>query len=230
MDTLKTEAIILPVKVDYPTAPWTLRGNLYGSIWSVPASLLKVELPGEFQPLVNFGRVGVYAGFVDYQPGSSLSYHELIAGVVVKLRGTRRYAFTVTNIWVDSVASLWGGRELWGVPKELARFKFDYARADHHFQGVAQDSSGTLAGGSFETVVGLPKFLRPPTPFPDMQILNGQPHSSSGTFWSAFQICKGGMQIPARSPLAALGIAGRKPWISFGGLNFKMHLQAAKPI
>ena len=214
----------------YPPAPWRLNGQLYGSIWTVPRAAFQVELPPQFKPIINFNRIGVYAGFVDYQAGSVLTYHELIAGVVVRLAGNWRIAFNVTHIWVDDRASRRGGRELWGVPKELAQFEYHYARANHNLQGTARDGAQTLAEGNFHSVAGLPGGWRIPVPFPDLQILNARPHSSSGTFWSSLQVCRGGMDIPTDSPLARLGIAGRKPLVSFAGLDFKMHLAAARPV
>jgi hypothetical protein len=38
------------------------------------------------------------------------------------------------------------------------------------------------------------------------------------------------MNIPEESPLAELGIAGRKPLVSFGGLDFRIQLEAACPL
>ncbi len=218
-------------EVVYPPAPWSLTGQLYGSIWTVPEAAFECDLAPAFVPLVNFGRIGVFAGFVDYQAGSILTYHELIAGVVVRLKGRRRYALNVTHIWVDDEASRQGGRAIWGVPKELASFGVAYAQNNRNFQGTAQAQSGqNLAQGDFQAVLGLTQGWRVPTPFPNLQILHDRPHYTSGTFWSAIQFCKGGMRVEASSPLAALGIAGRKPLLSFGGRGFKMTLQAARPV
>lgn len=216
--------------VAYPPAPWPLTGQLYGSIWTVPQAAFRVKLLPQFEPLVNFGRIGVWAGFVDYQPGSILTYHELLAGVVVRLKGRTRIAFTVTHIWVDDAASRQGGRELWGVPKELANFEFDYRQDKRVFKGIAHREGQPLAEGHFRPAATLPQRVRLPVPFPNLQILHAQPHKSTGTFWSSLQISRGGMSIPASSPLAELGVAGRSPLISFAGRDFKMHLEAAQPV
>ena len=220
------------VSKSYPAAPWNLKGHLYGSIWSLPPQDIKVKLPPEFSLLVNFGRASAFAGFVDYQKGSTLVYHELIGGVVVKLRDKLSFAFNVTHIWVDDESSKLGGREIWGVPKELANFKYEYPSTKHDFQASCEDNNTgkLLASGSFQPIVGFPRWARLPVPFPNLQILHDQPHRSSGTFWSALQICRGGTLISLDSPLADLGIAGRKPLVSFAGLDFKMHLEAARPV
>ncbi len=228
-DTDKIKGSVTEIK--YPPAPWRLTGQLYGSVWAVPAAQFKAKLPPAFKPVVNLGRIGIFAGFVDYQAGSPLVYHELIAGVVVRLRNSWRFAFNVTDIWVDDEASKAGGRALWGVPKELAEFEFKYRRTNRDFAATARESGGNLlAEGDFRSVIGLPTALGLPTPFPNLQMLNGHPHATSAVYWSAVQICRGGMNIPVGSPLAALGIAGRKPLVSFAGLDFKMKLQAARPV
>ena len=85
----------------YPAAPWRLRGQMWGTLFAVAGA------PGRPR--------GAYAAaFVSYEPGSPLTYSELL--VARPLGGTR---VQVTDIWVDSPASRAGGRELWAIPKEL---------------------------------------------------------------------------------------------------------------
>lgn len=63
--------------------------------------------------LVRRALVGV--AFARYE--GDLAYRELL---VAEARTPP--AVTVTQIWVDSEASRAGGRELWGIPKEMATF------------------------------------------------------------------------------------------------------------
>jgi acetoacetate decarboxylase len=56
---------------------------------------------------------------VRYTAGT-LTYNELAVGPLVR-RGARTGALA-HHIWVDNPASLWGGRQLWGIPKQLAEF------------------------------------------------------------------------------------------------------------
>ncbi len=68
---------------------------------------------------------GVYgAAFVSYEEGSPLTYHELL---VARPLSTDAYGrrVTITDIWVDSPASVAGGRELWAIPKGLCDFTFE---------------------------------------------------------------------------------------------------------
>ena len=99
--------------VTYPAAPW----HMVGSLW---LSLFKLkEDVDELRPK------GVYgAAFVSYDEGSPLTYSELlVARPVTSDEHGRRV--TITDIWVDSPASVAGGRELWAIPKGLCDFTLD---------------------------------------------------------------------------------------------------------
>jgi hypothetical protein len=113
----------------YPPAPWYLRGQLYLSVFLVPRRDVP-DLPVGVRPLAIGGRVPVGAAWVDYQPGGTLHYRELLAAVLVR-QGARPRA-SITHIWVDSAASRDGGRELWAIPKDLADLHIapPQARAD----------------------------------------------------------------------------------------------------
>jgi len=125
--------------VDYPAEPWDLQGHGYVSLWQVPVPALP-PLPPEVKPISVLGRALVATAFVDYLPGSLLPYHELLVGVLV--RQGRHVGLTITDIWVDSPSSKAGGRELWGIPKELADFKLVH---EPTFTGVATAGETLLA-------------------------------------------------------------------------------------
>ena len=111
--------------VAYPPQPWHLGGRLSLTLWPVPTGELPEHFPAAVppgaRPLSLRGRTLVGTAFVRYQPGGVLSYDELLAAVPV--RDGRGLAITIPAIWVDSRASLAGGRRLWGIPKELAEFE-----------------------------------------------------------------------------------------------------------
>lgn len=91
---------------------------MVGQLW---LSLFRVEAA------VDADRpAGLYGvAFVDYEPGSPLTYSELLVA-----RPVRRPArgVSITDIWVDSAASRAGGRELWAIPKELCGFEHEAVR------------------------------------------------------------------------------------------------------
>ena len=116
----------------YPPAPWHLGGELLLSVFASPAARLPGELaaalPAGRRPLRLAGRALVGVALVDYAPGGVLAYRELLVAVAcVPRRGPE---VTIAQIWVDSPASLAGGRALWGIPKRLAEFERGAVRID----------------------------------------------------------------------------------------------------
>jgi hypothetical protein len=106
--------------IPYPPEPWHLHGQVHLSVWLLPAAEAPtVDVP-HVRVLRLFGRAVVATAWAVYEPGSVLRYRELM--VTVLTRDRWRVRPSVTAIWVDSPASRDGGRELWGVPKELAEF------------------------------------------------------------------------------------------------------------
>jgi Acetoacetate decarboxylase (ADC) len=137
--------------LDYPPEPWDLRGHGYVSVWLVPPSALP-GLPAGVTSLRVAGRAVVATAWVDYLPGGLLPYRELLAAVLVR-RG-RGVGASITDIWVDSPASLAGGRALWGIPKDLADFDMAH-RPD--FTATATVGGELVAQARFrQAPVGLP--------------------------------------------------------------------------
>ena len=81
---------------------------------------------------------GVYgAAFVSYEEGSPLTYSELLVARPVSTDKDGRRV-SITDIWVDSPASVAGGRELWAIPKGLCDFTLE----------SASDLSALIEGGA----------------------------------------------------------------------------------
>ncbi|MGW6934127.1 acetoacetate decarboxylase family protein [Lentzea sp. NPDC054927] len=107
--------------MQYPAEPWHMQGSLVISVFRVPRKLVpRAHLPSEAKLISLAGKVFVAVAFVSYEPGSELTYEELLVATPVRDEG--RVAVSVPQIWVDSEASRDGGREMWGIPKQLARF------------------------------------------------------------------------------------------------------------
>jgi acetoacetate decarboxylase len=100
-------------EVSYPPVPWQMFGSLWLTLFRVRAAV------DDLRP------AGVYAAaFVSYDEGSPLTYHELLVTRPISTAAHGRRV-TVTDIWVDSPASVAGGRELWAIPKGLCDFTFE---------------------------------------------------------------------------------------------------------
>jgi hypothetical protein len=102
----------------YPPSPWTLNATAYVSLWRLPAKDWPITLGTGIRELTLFGSVILCSGFVDYGPGGDLGYRELFLAVLA--RAGAQWGASLPLIWVDSSASLEGGRALWAIPKQLA--------------------------------------------------------------------------------------------------------------
>jgi hypothetical protein len=197
----------------YPPEPWALRGQLRVAVFLVPVADLPA-IPAELATAVRVVRLGrravVGAAWVVYEPGGVLSYHELLASVL--MRDGLRPRVTITDIWVDSVASRDGGRALWGIPKDLARFDF----AGEHVS--AELDTGPLAEATVRRGVRLPG--RWPVGFRVTQSLDGQPKTSRVRATARLLLGRSQWTVPADGPLRYL--AGRRPLLTATAADFRM--------
>lgn len=194
----------------YPPEPWELRGQLHASAFLVPLGDVPVDLPPGCRP-VRFGRFGVVGtAWVSYEPGGVLEYRELMATLLVR-RGWRIMP-TINRIWVDSPASLHGGRELWGIPKGLARFEFTTTTF------AAADDGGPIATGTVRGGLGLPG--RWPVRFHVVQWLAGAAKLSPVRSRAGVRLSHAAFDPDPDGPLAYL--RGHKPFWSFTLQDFRM--------
>jgi hypothetical protein len=132
---------VYPRAVPFPSPPWQMRAQVWMSLFAV-RSPSRPDRPR-----------GVYgAAFVDYGPGSELTYHELLVARLV--RAGRSAHVRITDIWVDSATSRDGGRSLWAIPKHLADLPLDRGVVGPvertSFSGVAEGQH--LATARFTTL------------------------------------------------------------------------------
>lgn len=113
--------------VSYPPPPWRTHGWAVFRAYRVRAA--DVEVPEGFTVEAVMGFTVGLLGLVDYRPPSPLVYRELVwMPARVRARGadgrTAR-GYWVAKMYVDHEGSLAAGREVWGLPKQLARFSLD---------------------------------------------------------------------------------------------------------
>lgn len=191
----------------YPEPPWVMQGQLWLSLFRVRG----VE-----------GRPdGVYgAAFVSYEPGSALTYSELLVARTVT---EPRRAVTISDIWVDSPESVEGGRELWAIPKGLSEFSVETQRRGPL---AAADLSASIAGSpvaraSFSDA----SRFAPRLPFRGatwQPPLEGAGEDKTATLHGSARTlpCRGRWEFAPDGPLGWL--AGRRTLASFRMSDFRM--------
>ena len=211
----------------YPPEPWDLRGQMYVSIWSVPRAVLP-SLPEGLtrvvRPVTIGGRGLIGAAWVVYEPGGVLHYRELLAAVLV--RDGLRPRVSITDIWVDSQASLAGGRELWGIPKDLAELEITDAVSASAGTGAGTDAvsastgtgAGPIAGARVTPGRRLPG--RWPTGFSVAQLLGGRVHTTPVRGRAGLQTGSAKWDVDPAGPLAYL--AGRQPLLTLALRDFRL--------
>jgi acetoacetate decarboxylase len=109
------------VVASYPPPPWRLAGRLLiaGARLRLDAARELVRAPLRLLPAWP-GRALAMLLVGLYGEGSTLRYGE-VAGVVGPVLAGGRLGGLVTSIWIDDERSLAGGRQVWGLPKQLAR-------------------------------------------------------------------------------------------------------------
>lgn len=105
----------------YPPAPWHSHGHAFAQSFLVDAR--SVRLPAGFEPVTIGGRALGVLAVIEYVSPSPLTYAEL-AWMPCGVRAGGKRGYFIEKMYVDSTASLAGGRELWAIPKQLATFAF----------------------------------------------------------------------------------------------------------
>lgn len=187
---------------DFPPEPWQLGGSMLATVWRHDADEVRARvapyLPAGVTPLVVGGQALVMTAFVRYEPGSVLAYDELLVAVIGR-RGVRPVV-TIPQIWVDSPASVAGGRALWGIPKQLASFEQSWGPV---ISGAATGDDGLpLASARATQGVRLPGWRR--IPLPNGHRLDGRTTFAEVQALGRLHLARATWRIPDGSPLAWL--------------------------
>jgi len=191
-------------KMAYPQAPWTLQGYAFQTVQLIDIDKVRPLVPSELEIISVWpGKTvgGVYLS--SYKSGSVLEYNELI--VVAALLGYRgKFGGWISHIYVDNPDSVAGGREVWGLPKELAEFTWEKGERVTVRQGnrllcslsYNQQAFGWrqwLGASSFSTLGS------------DLLLFPAELESRLGLVSSK-------LEVPADSPFASLGLG--QTWLT----------------
>ncbi|MBD2497759.1 acetoacetate decarboxylase family protein [Nostoc sp. FACHB-280] len=111
--------------MSYPATPWILLGKAIASLHLVNINQVRSLIPAEFQIFSVWpGKTLGCVYLSDYREGSVLEYSELIVAPAIVSYQNQIGAW-ISHIYVDNADSVAGGREIWGLPKELAEFTWE---------------------------------------------------------------------------------------------------------
>lgn len=200
----------------YPPPPWRLAGRLLiaGAPLRLDAARELVRAPLRLLPAWP-GRALAMLLVGLYGEGSTLRYGE-VAGVVGPVLAGGRLGGLVTSIWVDDERSLAGGRQVWGLPKQLATLRWRPGTIEVRDPGGAP----IVCARWREPRVHAPV----PAVAPFIAVLDGAVRRA----WLAgtLHLAPTGLEldIPGGSPLAPLELGGRRI-----GLTGRLDVRATVP-
>jgi acetoacetate decarboxylase len=108
--------------MSYPPAPWHLYGIALQSFHAIDVETAKQFVPLDFDIVSVLPGKTVGSVYLSvYEPNSTLQYRELIVvPALVRYRG--KIGAWISHIYVDNPQSVEGGRNIWGLPKQMADF------------------------------------------------------------------------------------------------------------
>lgn len=206
----------------YPQAPWTLKGYAAQTLNLIDIDQARSHLPPELEivpvlPGKTLG--GVYLSH--YGAGSALEYHELIVVSALARYGSN-FGIWVSHIYVDNPDSVAGGREIWGLPKELAQFTWEKGTQS---RVVVSQGDRTLCRFSYK-----PQAFTWHLPF------SGAGLSASGSnlllfgaeLHSKLGLVSSSLEVPIGSPFAHFKL--EQPWLTVCSEEMTLTIAAPKVI
>jgi hypothetical protein len=198
----------------YPPAPWTLRGHSLQTLNLVDVAKARPFVPPELDivsvlPGKTLGSVYVAA----YETGSSLEYNELIV-VPALVRYGNQIGSWISHIYVDNPDSVAGGREIWGLPKELADFSWQMAKPG---QVTVQQGSRSLCTLTYDWQFNL---WRQYLPVPGLSMLQENYLLFKGEAEANLALVGAKLVIPTESPFAGLDLG--QPWLTIQSKALKL--------
>ncbi len=199
----------LPAPIPFPPAPWRSSGQLWMGLFKTD---VPPPAPDGLQRILNPRWLVV--GLLQYLEGT-LRYDELVFG------GLARYGWRVGmfvyKIWVDDEASLWGGRRIWDLQKEMADFAWDGDTVR------ISDGQGLITSLTVDRSAA--RLPIPWAPSPGLVYFDGRHTFCLATLRGRFG--KGGVRVDEWSERFSYR-PGHKPLLSFGARPFRMTVPAPK--
>jgi hypothetical protein len=205
--------------MSYPPAPWHLQGFSLQTLHLLDVDRVRASIPAELKIISIFpGKTlgGIYVA--SYGAGSTLEYNELIV-VSALVDRAGQVGSWISHICVDHPESIAGGREIWGLPKQMAQFNWD----DNQGQVQVRQDDQLLC--TLKRRWQLPGWQQSFNGLAVFSYLDSQLKLFAGD--GKFKVHLAGIDatIPADSPIAEIKIG--RPWLGF--YSCPIHLTAQIP-
>lgn len=192
--------------MSYPQAPWTLKGYAIQTVQLVDIEKARLFIPSELEivsvwPGKTLGTVYISS----YGLGSALEYNELIVVAGLVHYGDQTASW-ISHIYVDHPDSLAGGREIWGLPKEMAEFTWE--KEDN--RAIVRQGNQLLCSLNYsKPMLTLPM----PLAMSCFGSLGNDFVLFKSDFSSRMGLVSGKLEVPPESPFASLNL--EQPWLTF---------------
>ncbi|MEG4004946.1 acetoacetate decarboxylase family protein [Microcoleus sp. Pol11C1] len=213
----------------YPPAPWNLQGYAVQTLQLVDVARVRPLVPSELEivslwPGKTLG--GIYIS--SYGLGSVMEYNELIV-VSAIANYTGKWGAWISHIYVDNPNSVAGGREIWGLPKELAQFTWEGSEsvkaAPLGYRVTVSQENRQLCSLNYSK-----QTLALPLPF------SGNVFSADrrnlllfkGGLQSRIGLIKGELEVAEESPFASLNLG--QPLLTFGSEDMRLTVAAPEVV
>jgi hypothetical protein len=191
----------------YPAAPWNLQGFSLQTLHLLDVDRVRPLVPAQLQifsvlPGKTIG--GVY--IASYGKGSTLEYNELIvvSGLVYR---SGQIGSWISHIYVDNPDSVAGGRNIWGLPKQMAEFTWE-----RHKTSSVQVKQGEQLLCNLSSEWELPGWQQP-VAVSSFGVLNSELLTFSGQGTMKLHLAGTKLAVPPESPFGELNLG--QPWLGF---------------
>ncbi|MHC5768805.1 MAG: acetoacetate decarboxylase family protein [Nostoc sp.] len=204
----------------YPQAPWTLQGYAIQTLHLVNIDQVRPLIPLELDIVSVWpGKTLASVYLSHYGSGSVLEYSELIV-VPALINYQRKIGAWISHIYVDNADSVAGGREIWGLPKELAEFTWEQGKYVTVHQGNQRLCSLNYNQQSlaWRQWLSASAFSAKDA---DLLMFPAEVESVLGLIGSK-------LEIPAESPFSGIGLG--QPWLTVRYEQMSLRVDGAKVV
>ncbi|MCC5641659.1 acetoacetate decarboxylase family protein [Nostoc sp. CHAB 5824] len=206
--------------MSYPQAPWTLQGYAIQTLHLVNIDQVRPLIPLELEIISVWpGKTLASVYLSNYGSGSVLEYSELIVAPAV-VNYQSKIGGWVSHIYVNNADSVAGGREIWGLPKELAKFTWEQGK----FVTVHQENRKLCSLNYNQQSLAWRQWLTASafgTKGGDLLIFPAELESVLGLISSK-------LEIPGESPFSGIGLG--QPWLTVRCEQMSLRIDAPKVV